>query len=119
MTIGYLVYMHTLMSFGHAVALMEILFYMHSHKLVWSCSDSIGNLVYMHALMFVWSGCDYIGYLLYACSYARLSMVWLSLEFGFICMHLCSFGHALALLGILLYMHALMFACLCDDLIKI
>ena len=112
---------------------------MHSLILVWSCSDSIGNLVYMHALMFVWSGCDYIGNLLYACSYARLSMLWLYLEFGFlcmhlclfghavttllgtlfICMHLCLFGHALALLGILLYMHALMFVCPCDDLIKI
>ena len=79
--------------------------------IVCSWCGSIGNST---LLMFVCSCCGSIGNsTLYACTYVRLFMLWLYWEFYFICMHLRSFVHVLALSGILLYIHAFMFVSSC------
>ena len=88
-----------LCSFVNAVALLGIRLSMHALMFVWSCYDSNINLVNMHALMFVWSCFGSIGNLaLYACTYVRLLMLWPYWESCFVCMHLCSFVHAVTLL---------------------
>ena len=74
---------------------------------------TIGNIVNMHTLMFVWSCCGPVGNLALNV-FSNISLVMLLLfEILFICIHLCSFGHAVALLGLLLYTHALMFIWSC------
>ena len=101
-----------LCSFGHALALLGIVFIC-----VQLCSFGhafalLGVLLYAHALMFIWScfspGFGSIGSLaLYACTFVRLFMLWFYWESCFIHIHLCSFVNAVAVLGILLYMHSL------------
>ena len=80
----------------------------------------LGVLLYMHALMFIWSffspGFGSIESLaLYACTFVCLVMLWFRWESCFIHMHLCSFVHAVTLLGILLYMHSLILVWSCCD----
>ena len=73
----------------------------------------LGVLLYTHALMFVCPCCGSIGNLaLYAFTNISLDML-CPLEILFICIHLCSFGHAVAVLELLLYTNALMFIWSC------